>query len=96
MIVVKQNFTYKDRTNKVFKVFKIISNEVSFNNSFILDDINSDYDSLFIQNSLIDDINNNRHERINSYIYTKDQIDSNIWIELMKLYREEKLKSLCG
>lgn len=96
MIVLKQNFTYKDRTNKVFKVFKIISNEVSFNNSFILDDINSDYDSLFIQNSLIDDINNNRHERINSYIYTKDQIDSNIWIELMKLYREEKLKSLCG
>lgn len=95
IIVEEQNFIYKDVNSKVCKVFKVISNELCFDNTFILDNITSDYDSLFIQNSLIDDINNNKHERINSYIYTKD-IDSNIWIELMKLYREEKLKSLCG
>lgn len=96
IIVEEQNFIYKDANSKVCKVFKVISNELCFANAFILDNITSDYDSLFIQNTLIDDFNNNRYEKIDSYLYTKDQIDSNVWVELMKLYREEKLKNLCG
>lgn len=96
IIVEEQNFIYKDVNSKVCKVFKVISNELCFDNTFILDNITSDYDSLFIQNTLIDDFNNNRYEKIKSYLYTKDKIDSNVWIELMTLCREEKLKNLCG